>query len=91
MIFERLKREMFFINFLTKQVAPQFRKHISNGYLSNSGELTKHSALYLRRLTTELSGRYSCKVSSVHEEDFKSKDFIIYGNLNSLQMIRKIH
>ena len=62
------------------QVAANFKKLISNGYLANSGALTKHSALYLRRLTTDLSGRYSCRVSSVHEDDFKSNDLTIYGN-----------
>ena len=33
--------------------------------------LTKHRALHLQHLGTELSGRYACRVSSIFQEDFK--------------------
>ena len=40
--------------------------------------LKKHRALHLQHLNTNLSGRYSCRVSSIYTEDFKSNDLIIY-------------
>ena len=46
--------------------------------------LTKHRALHLKDLGTELSGRYACRVSSVYEEDFKSKDLVIYCKKQNL-------
>ena len=49
-------------------------------YLVSDDPYTRHRALHLRRLSTDLSGRYSCRVSSIYEEDFRSRDLIIYGD-----------
>ncbi len=64
-----------------------FLRHINLGYEATSQNLTKHRALHLVRVTTHLSGRYSCKVSSNLSEDFQSKEMIIYGKFIILLML----
>ncbi len=61
------------------QVSPSFSRYINLGYQMSSDPLTKHRALHLQHLSTDLSGRYACRISSVFQEDFKSKDLVIYG------------
>ena len=61
------------------QVAREYRRHVNLGYLATSNPYSQHRALYLQDLSTRLSGRYSCRVSSVHQEDFKSTQLTIFG------------
>ena len=61
------------------QVHPTFKAHINIEYEISSDPYLKHRALNLQDLSTKLSGRYSCRVSSIFEDDFKSKDLIIYS------------
>ena len=61
------------------QVSSAFRRHVNLGYLATSDPYSKHRALYLQNLNTALSGRYSCRVSSVYKDDFRSNDLTIYG------------
>ena len=60
------------------QVDQTFKNHINANYEISSDPHLKHRALNLRGLSTKLSGRYSCRVSSIHNDIFESKDFIIY-------------
>ena len=60
------------------QVDKSFKDHINANYEISSDPYLKHRALNLRGLSTKLSGRYSCRVSSIHTDEFKSKDLIIY-------------
>ena len=45
-------------------------------------------ALYIRNPTTQVSGRYSCRVSSIYEEDFKAKEMIIYCKSSSKDLYK---
>ena len=60
------------------QVHPTFKNHINIEYEISSDPYLKHRALNLQDLSTKLSGRYSCRVSSIFQDDFKSRDLIIY-------------
>ena len=60
------------------QVDEAFKNHINANYEISSDPYKKHRALHLKDISTKLSGRYSCRVSSIHTDEFKSKDLIIY-------------
>ena len=70
------------------QVHPTFKNHINIEYEISSDPYLKHRALNLQDLSTKLSGRYSCRVSSIFKDDFKSRDLIIYGE--KTRKIRKL-
>lgn len=38
----------------------------------------EHRAIRILRPTTEHSGRYMCKVSSLHDEDFRVGEMIVF-------------
>ena len=60
-------------------VGKRFRGRIDLSYeAENSDRFRKHRALKILRPTTELSGTYRCKVSSLLDEDFMQKTMIIY-------------
>ena len=61
------------------QVSPQFSRHVNLRYLASDDPYKMHRALFLKDIGTELSGRYSCRVSSIHGEDYRSTQMIIYG------------
>jgi len=61
------------------QVDETFKNHINANYEISSDPYKKHRALHLKDISTKLSGRYSCRVSSIHTDEFKSKDLIIYS------------
>ena len=62
-------------------MSAEFKRHVNLGYLATSDPYTRQRALYLQDLGTHLSGRYSCRVSSVYQEDFKSTELTIYGTV----------
>ena len=61
------------------QVFGKFRDHVNLHYLASDDPWTEHRALHLQKVNSELSGRYSCRVSSIFKDDFKSKEMIVYG------------
>ncbi|KAK8735470.1 hypothetical protein OTU49_005406 [Cherax quadricarinatus] len=48
-------------------------------YTVSEEEYTKHRALAILRPTTELTGEYTCSISSFESEDLKRKSLIIYA------------
>lgn len=44
-------------------------------------EFTRYRALRLIRPTTQLSGRFTCSVSSLEGDDLRSKQLVVYGKL----------
>lgn len=75
---------IFFINIqpLSKQVHPSFTNLINPHYEISADPYLKHRALNLQQLSTSLSGRYSCRVSSIYDDEFQSRNLIIFGKLN---------
>ncbi len=62
-----------------KILSARFEDHINLGYRATTDPLSERRALHLVDLTTEHSGRYSCRVSSNHQDEFRAKDMVIYG------------
>lgn len=56
------------------------------GYRATDQPSTRHRALNILHPTIELSGEYSCQVSSFSGEDVKSKKFIIYVPEENLEL-----
>ncbi len=65
----------------SEQVLGKFLGHVNLGYRATTDPYSERRALHLMGITTEFSGRYSCRVSSIYEDEFRSKEMIIYGNL----------
>lgn len=48
-------------------------------YKASSDENTMHRALHILNPSVELSGEYTCVVSSFHNEDKQSKKMVVFG------------
>ena len=48
-------------------------------FFASDDPYKKHRALHLRNIGTDFSGRYSCRVSSIYDDEFRSAEMIIYG------------
>lgn len=48
-------------------------------YQVSDNENTKHRALYITNPSAELSGEYTCVVSSFHNEDKQTKKMVVFG------------
>ena len=60
-----------------------FRNRIDLTYEVAGGDRwRKHRAIKILRPTTELSGKYLCKVSSFVDEDFMRKEMTVFCKLN---------
>ena len=59
-------------------IGEKFRKHVDLDYVVHSDSHKKHRALLLKRPTTELSGAYTCKVSTFVSEDVRREKMIVY-------------
>lgn len=68
-----------FIWVVSLQVLNKFRRFINLHYLVTDDPYTEHRAIHLQPISSELSGRYSCRVSSNYDDKIASKDMIIYG------------
>lgn len=63
-----------------RSVSPRFINKIDDTFfIPNATPFTKYRALHLINITTDLSGTYSCHVSSITSQDSKKKDLIVYG------------
>jgi len=47
--------------------------------VAKANKYHKHKTIRLLRPTTEMSGMYRCKVSSLVDEDFMTRKMIVYG------------
>ena len=68
-------------NFLV--IGERFRNHVDLDHVVQhvSDSHKKHRALLLKRPTTELSGLYTCKVSTFVSEDVRRKKMTVYCKL----------
>nr|XP_045608701.1 uncharacterized protein LOC123764709 isoform X1 [Procambarus clarkii] len=55
-------------------------------YPATRDKYSKHRALEILHPTTNLTGSFTCRVSSFHEEDFASKKMIVYAPATSMNM-----
>ncbi|KAK4293648.1 hypothetical protein Pmani_033667, partial [Petrolisthes manimaculis] len=55
-------------------------------YLATKDKYSRHRALEIQHPTTELTGLYTCLVSSFHDEEFASKRMIVYAPASSMNM-----
>ena len=60
-------------------IGDKFRKHVDLDFVVHDRDSHKaHRALLLKKPTTELSGVYTCKVSTFISEDIRRKRMIVY-------------
>ena len=59
-------------------IGDKFRHHVDLDHVVHTDSHKRHRALLLKRPTTELSGVYTCKVSSLISEDTQRKRMIVY-------------
>ena len=60
-------------------IGDKFRNHVDvNHVVHVSDSHMKHRALLLKKPTTELSGFYTCKVSTFVSEDVRGKRMTVY-------------
>ncbi|CAL4132134.1 unnamed protein product, partial [Meganyctiphanes norvegica] len=55
-------------------------------YAVSDDEYKKHRALAIRNPTTDLSGEYTCWISSFESEDFKRKSIIVYSPVTEMSL-----
>ncbi|XP_050737533.1 uncharacterized protein LOC127009001 isoform X3 [Eriocheir sinensis] len=55
-------------------------------YPATKDKYSRHRALELLRPTTDLSGYFTCRVSSFHDEKFTSKKMIVYAPATSMNL-----
>jgi len=60
-------------------ISDMFKDHINLEYQVQEDEVEKHRALHIKNPLPQLSGKYTCKVSSFIDEDTKQKDLLIYA------------
>ena len=63
---------------LPQIISPLFRDHLVPGFSISDDPLTRHRALNIGNVTTDLSGLYSCRVSSNKGDSFKSKQLTVF-------------
>ena len=63
---------------LPQIISPLFREHLVPGFSISDDPLTRHRALNIGNVTTDLSGLYSCRVSSNSGDSFKSKHLTVF-------------
>jgi len=65
-------------------IGDKFRHHVDLDHVVHTDSHKRHRALLLKRPTTELSGVYTCKVSSLISEDTQRKRMIVYSPASSI-------
>lgn len=63
-----------------------FDGHINRSYVATHDPLTRYRALNILRPTTEMSGTYSCSVTSLQGQDTRAADMIVYGRFYQIQV-----
>ena len=59
-------------------IGDKFKDHINLDYTVHQDAYKRHRALHIKKPTVELSGTYTCKVSTFRDEDIKRKRMMIY-------------
>ena len=70
-----------------------FKNRIDLNYVAENGragEYERHRAIKILRPTTDLSGLYKCKVSSVVDEDFLTARMTVFGEDNVCKLKFKL-
>lgn len=57
----------------------RFEGHINRNFGVTNDAYTKYRALNILRPTTEMTGTYSCSVTSLQGQDSRSADMVVYG------------
>jgi len=65
-------------------IGEKFRSHVDVDHVVHGDSHMKHRALLLKKPTTELSGTYTCKVSTFVSEDIRRKTMIVYSPATSV-------
>lgn len=65
-------------------IGEKFRQHIDLDHVVHTDSHKKHRALLLKKPTTELSGSYTCKVSTFVSEDVRRKKMIVFSPATSV-------
>ena len=63
-------------------IGDKFRQHVDLDHVAHNDSHKRHRALLLIKPTTELSGTYTCKVSTFISEDIRRKRMIVYCKWN---------
>lgn len=59
--------------------SPRFEGHINRHYAASQDWYTRYRALNILRPTTDMSGTYSCSVTSLQGQDSRAAAMIVYG------------
>ena len=70
-------------------IGDKFKHHVDLDHVVHSDSHKRHRALLLKRPTTELSGVYTCKVSSFISEDIRRKRMTVYCKLKTFFLFLK--
>jgi len=70
-------------------IGDKFKTHVDLDHVVHSDSHKRHRALLLKRPTTELSGVYTCKVSSFISEDIRRKRMTVYCKWNFFIFLQK--
>ena len=72
---------MNFVYQFAKVIGELFARHLDLDYAVSDtrDRFKRHRALLLRRPTLDLSGSYTCKVSTFTDEEIRRKSMTIYG------------
>ena len=69
-------------------IGERFRDHVDVDHSVHTDSYKSHRALLLKRPSLELSGVYTCKVSTFLDEDVRRKRMVVYCKLMLLEGIR---
>ncbi|XP_059087769.1 uncharacterized protein LOC131884122 [Tigriopus californicus] len=67
-------------------IGERFANHIDLDFVAHEDEAKQYRALKIINPSSELSGSYRCKVSTLIDEDFKQKDLIVYVPPESIDL-----
>ena len=59
-------------------IGETFKGHVDLDHTVHADRFKRHRAILIKRPTIELSGTYTCKVSTFEDEDVRKKPMIIY-------------
>ena len=73
--------------FAIQVIGELFARHLDLDYAVSDtrDRFKRHRALLLRRPTLDLSGSYTCKVSTFTDEEVKRKSMTIYGEQGGMR------
>ncbi|XP_022902112.2 uncharacterized protein [Onthophagus taurus] len=68
-------------------VAKRFKSLIDLSYNASEDPFKKHRALKINKISSEITGNYTCVVSSMISEDRKSKKLVVYRKAENVEFI----